>query len=435
MAVDDAALSQPLQQLDVPAEFSQYDTTEDAKLIVRLEEWREKASSVLVELRERLRERDSLTLTEKAEVVAKAAQFDGEGAWIVESSRTLAQEILEPYAEGDVRLIEVILTRHVKAVFKLNAHPRVSEATGRSLDRPIGGQDAAQDHYEGQVWKRHPGLVNVLDWCIRQMRPAAFEQLWHLVVPPVMTLLDDYEIKYRLLSLPVVNHLLDNAPGELLRRTGINGLLITSFKTALTFLRTPQTPQLIRGVILAWLKLAQYGTIPETAERYEQLWGLLGEGLIETVWLYASDEPDTIQATVAALPDIVRALGLGAARYLKPLVAQLVHIVLPAPENAASPALQLAALRALDAVIAACAPRMLRWKGTILDGLCRRWVQLAASGADDPDARELRRALRGTCAALAAACPSVTKDEFARLRELDAQIFEELVAPARAENR
>ena len=69
-------------------------------------------------------------------------------------------------------------------------------------------------------------------------------------------------------------------------------------------------------------------------------------------------------------------------RARQPLVAQLVHILLPAPESPATPALQLASLRALDVVIAACAPRMPRWKGTVLDGLCRRWVQLAASGTD-----------------------------------------------------
>lgn len=150
-----------------------------------------------------------------------------------------------------------------------------------------------------------------------------------------MTLLDDYEFSYKLLGLPVVNHLLDNAPGELIRRTGINGLLITvrtrrpthtpvltsacaqSFKTALSFLRAPETPQLIRSVILTWLKLTEQTTLPASAERLEQLWSLLGEGIIETVWLYGLGEADTIQTSIKVLPDVVRALGVGAARYLK----------------------------------------------------------------------------------------------------------------------
>lgn len=80
------------------------------------------------------------------------------------------KEILEPFADGDIQLIEAVLTDHVKAVFKLSAHPKVSSTTGRVLSRPAGGENGIQDYYEGQVWKRHPGLVNVLDWCVRHLK-------------------------------------------------------------------------------------------------------------------------------------------------------------------------------------------------------------------------------------------------------------------------
>ncbi|EKM59557.1 uncharacterized protein PHACADRAFT_181556 [Phanerochaete carnosa HHB-10118-sp] len=341
-----------------------------------------------------------------------------------------------------MQLIEAVLTQRVKAVFKLNTHPKVSAATGRSLSRPVGGEGGAQDYYEGQLWKRYPGLINVLDWCVKHLKPAALEKLWHLVVPPVMTLLDDYEFKYKLLSLPIVDHLLDSAPGELLRRTGINELLITSFKTALTFLRAPETPQLIRSVIFTWLKLTERSTSPATANRFEQLWALLGEGIIETVWLYGFNDADTIQASVEALPDVVRALGIGAARYLKALISQLVLALIPAPENSAPIAFQISSVRALDVLVAECAPRMHKWKGTILDGVCRCWASLVESGADNTDVRELKMALRETCGTLAAACPSVAtsldallQEEFRRLLEMDEQIFKALVAPSSSESR
>lgn len=40
-----------------------------------------------------------------------------------------------------------------------------------------------------------------------------------------MTLLDDYELKYKVRGAQVVSHLLERVPPELLRRTGIDGLL------------------------------------------------------------------------------------------------------------------------------------------------------------------------------------------------------------------
>lgn len=40
-----------------------------------------------------------------------------------------------------------------------------------------------------------------------------------------MTLLDDYEVKFKLQGVELVSEMLKNVPAELLRRTGIDGLL------------------------------------------------------------------------------------------------------------------------------------------------------------------------------------------------------------------
>jgi hypothetical protein len=41
--------------------------------------------------------------------------------------------------------------------------------TGRKLPRTAGGYAATQDTYEGQVWKAHPGIGNVLLWCVQRI--------------------------------------------------------------------------------------------------------------------------------------------------------------------------------------------------------------------------------------------------------------------------
>ena len=54
-----------------------------------------------------------------------------------------------------------------------------------------------------------------------------YERLWSLVVPPIMVLLDDYEVKYKIEGIHVVEALLENAPPDLLKRTGISELLFS----------------------------------------------------------------------------------------------------------------------------------------------------------------------------------------------------------------
>ena len=59
------------------------------------------------------------------------------------------------------------------------------------------------------------------------MKRGDYDHVWHLVIPPVMTLLDDYESYYKLKGLIMVSELLKHVPPETLKRTGIDGLLIS----------------------------------------------------------------------------------------------------------------------------------------------------------------------------------------------------------------
>lgn len=50
-----------------------------------------------------------------------------------------------------------------------------------------------------------------------------------------MTLLDDYESYYKLKGLIVVSELLNHVPLDILKRTGVDGLLISVRQSAIRF--------------------------------------------------------------------------------------------------------------------------------------------------------------------------------------------------------
>lgn len=80
-----------LHKLDIPPEFRNYNTVEDSATIIRLEEWRRQAHTVLAELHEQLKRRQSLSRSEEAILIATVVPFDGEGSWTLETSRAEAQ--------------------------------------------------------------------------------------------------------------------------------------------------------------------------------------------------------------------------------------------------------------------------------------------------------------------------------------------------------
>ncbi|KAI9448511.1 hypothetical protein H4582DRAFT_94227 [Lactarius indigo] len=154
------------------------------------------------------------------DVVYTCAGFQGDGEWTSEEMAALSSEILGLWGEPSLHVLEEVFTKRIKLVFKANPHPMLNFETGRKLPRTAGGYAAAQDAYEGQIWKAHPEIGNC------HPLADAYERLWYLVVPPMMTLLDDFEARYKLLGIQVVNAMLEHVPVSLLKRTGISELIL-----------------------------------------------------------------------------------------------------------------------------------------------------------------------------------------------------------------
>ena len=157
-----------------------------------------------------------------------------------------------------------------------------------------------------------------------------------MVIPPVMTLLDDYQVRYKIRGVRIVAELLERVPPELLRRTGMDSLMLTvsyqtgpnssdepvftprqSLKKCFTSLRDPDTPEILRTTTPTCIRLLELTTAPKSAKRFDELCAILGDGIIGSVWVYSTNEPEVLQASLDVLPTVVTALGIGASRYLK----------------------------------------------------------------------------------------------------------------------
>lgn len=426
-----------LQSFQIPSDLARYENITDATILTRLNEWKRNAHHTLNEIRTLLRNLNAstdLSLQEQASVISVVAAFDGNDPWITPASRNSSRDILQQFSEPEDTLLIQILTYNVKPLFLSNPHPSLNIQSGRKLPRPAGGPLASQDFYEGQSWKDKVGTPNSVSWCVRNLRRDAYETSWHLIIPPVMTLLDDYEARYKLQGVEIVSEMLRRVPKELLKRTGVDGLMRTSLSTCLTHLQNPETPQLLKAAISTQLSLTFLTTDLGSSDRFNQLCTLLGENIIGGIWLYASENSEVILASLDALPLVVRALGIGNARYLKALMLQLIHLLLPNPLNPPPVELQVSSLRVLEILIDECAPCMPRWKFTILDGVGRCWVTLKDSGSITTNSK-LRMHLQNACASLAKSCPSVVEEEYKTLLSSDPEMFGDLFGGAAPSDR
>lgn len=244
----DTRLDPLLQPLKIPEDYAQYDKIYDNEIISRLETWKQRTDQCLSELRDLIvREAAQVSVRDQAKVVAFIApfSFQDDDPWISPHSRDISNgtspiglshiallnsptEILTSLPPPTPSLLQDILTNHLKPLFKANPHPSLNPTTGRKVpDSQMPGGNAIQDYYEGQIWKKHPGAGNLVRWCVCNIDGGEYERMWYLVVPPAMTLLDDYEAEYKLKGIIIVWEMLEKVPGELLKRTGVDGLLFT----------------------------------------------------------------------------------------------------------------------------------------------------------------------------------------------------------------
>ena len=86
------------------------------------------------------------------------------------SNPDLLSSFLDPSTNTlPLPVLEAVLTKHIKPIFNSNIHPGINPATGRKLPRPAGGPLASHDFHDSQTWKEHPGIENVIQWCMKHI--------------------------------------------------------------------------------------------------------------------------------------------------------------------------------------------------------------------------------------------------------------------------
>ncbi|KAF9040661.1 hypothetical protein BJ165DRAFT_1350893 [Panaeolus papilionaceus] len=386
-------LKNVLENLRVPTDFTRVNGTSEVDL-ASLDQWKAKVSDVLEEVRTLALDTENMTDLERGDLVSAVAPFglsySAEAGfdqaewepWRTDNSNRIAKDILALPAlfPPSKKLVLQVLVQNLKPIFKSSAHPHINPSTGRKVAIVPNDPLAMQDYFEAQTWKKYLGVDKVVLWCLRSIKTDWYEDLWHLLVPPTMAFLDDYEVNYKLRGVLLVSETLANVPENLFQRTGIDGLLRTSLGSCLSHLDNSMSPDLVRHAITTSVTLIVSTTIDTPSQpssrRFDELSSLLGEGIISGVWMYSEDKPNIVRATFDSIPIVMRALGIGTTRFLQALVPQLAYALKPRPLVEPDREMQHSAINVLCTISEVCTPRIPYWSETILDAVGRCWVAI-----------------------------------------------------------
>lgn len=338
-------------------------------------------------------------------------------AWQLRNpGKTSTEEALEEvkntrmHGELTASLITHFLRLTIRPLFA-KTQPRTVTAQGRKVTTivlpPKSGLGESDE--TTKPWKgRESHALDLLRWCLRNLDEKTIEQNWPWVVPPVLSIVDDFDIKFKAEGCRLLKLLLDQTSPILLTRTGLGEVFQEAILPCLSYLPT-LTPEeesvaLLSAAYPALLSLSRAmsdktekkGTKQLTPGEFPRHIKLLDTMIRKGVLAAYTNCPENVKITEVLLNnlcDINKELGIESVRHLK-YVLPVLSEVLGHPFGQLYPPTLLAATRALQSVILNGWPRMTHNKGEVLKGLTLCWIHIHDEHSKEID--DLRNELRRT---------------------------------------
>ncbi|PVG01015.1 hypothetical protein CPB86DRAFT_812602 [Serendipita vermifera] len=421
----DDLLKQLAISLKIPEGFKNPDWAVDSNGSALIS-WRNSSSALMLRLLSSVQSTDSSEVEKHfVSIVQIAVPFIGAGSWVNSETREHAKNILSLLGKPTIPQVRSVLTECVRPAFeKASPNERLNPTTGTKVKRNINPEPMYHDDAD-DVWKREQGLPDIILWSLMAIEDRDWDIIWPLLLPPILTYLDDWEAIYRLHGIALARKLVERAPKDLLARTGVNQLIKSSFDTSLLRLTDNLSPQIFKQSALASMELVIRMTEDGSMERYQGLFTLLGDGIISGAWMFGYRDSLLIQATYDVLTPLLEQLGVACVRYLKAMIPQLLHTLNASTELKNDVSMQESSLRALRNVIRYGAPRIAFWSGEIVGGVAKAWTLLA----EEKSETKVKHMLKSVIQDLMGNCPVETRKYLEQLKSLDEELFTPLVIP------
>jgi len=282
--------------------------------------------------------------------------------------------------------------------------------TTESLPAKLTSENA--DERTMKPWKsdKDTHALALLKWVVdSSLDENSTERLWPLLVPPILTLVDDWETKYKRLGADLLHSLLRATSPSLLSRTGLGSVFEEALMPCLTYLPSltpePDSVAILRAAYPALFTLTRTRfpfpppssstpsppittTDPNRPARVKALDTILRKGVLHAYAHGNNQYPSITFILFRNLATLLTELGIDSVKHLQHLLPMLSESLIQAAKTKQS-GLIVATLQALQSVIFNSWPRLWEHRVEVMRGLTVGWLVLEEGGLDDGVVREV----------------------------------------------
>ncbi|KAK4193799.1 hypothetical protein QBC35DRAFT_6758 [Podospora australis] len=348
----------------------------------------------------------------------------------LQTSDALAQTLKSHFNHGsqkDEFITKTLLGSYLRPLFSASK-PSSITASGRKKEYPDSDiLDRAQgsmpdDTPATKPWKYTDlRAIPVFCWAVSEADENLITQHWPLYVPVLLTLTDDGTTPIRHRGLLLLADFLSKFPTKILQSTGLGQVFQDAILPTLSFLPslTPEDEslQLLVPAYEALLILAKKQSTP--AAKNALLDRIIREGIFMG-YFHAKEHVRIVEVFCRQTVEILTLMGIHGVKHLKDIIPILSTIVID-PFAAAAPATLVAAIKALQAVLTNCWPRIpaSNRQDEIINALVLCWLNLSEhEGIPDASREEIQKELITSAQALAAVVKTAGIDLASRVAPL-----------------
>lgn len=310
------------------------------------------------------------------------------------------------HGELTASLITHFLRLTIRPLFSKNQHSAVT-AQGRKVTTNVLPKNLSMDQRDEvtKPWKKDESALDLLRWILNSIDEKAVEQHWPLLLPPLLSITDDTDTRFKTQGCHLISLLLQHTPPSLLTRTGLSEVFEGALLPCLGYLPTltpaNESIALLSEAYPALISLSQTMQDPgrrdstnedQTPRRIKLLDTVVRKGVL-SAYVNCSENVDIVEVLLRNLGLLVNELGVESTKHIKHVLPML-STVLSNPFGHAHPSSLLAATNALQSVILNGWPRMAVNKGEVLRGITLCWLHI--HGEQSGELEAVRKELRKT---------------------------------------
>ncbi|CAO3704003.1 unnamed protein product [Rhizopus stolonifer] len=245
--------------------------------------------------------------------------------------------------------IKDILSKDIQSVFKRQTkqHPTLAKQPTR--------YKADSELHEEQLWKSGQ-TTSTLEFILQKANPTELQENLHLLIPPVLIILDDYDVQYKILGVKMVHLLITRMSSTFIIKSHLDNVFLESLFHCLYYLSQERDLELLEVTYPCLLHLIS--NMKKGHTKYVFYERVLIDG-IATGLLHAGRKIQTLLVLLKHIPVLFHGLGSVGVQYLKVVIPPLCESI-SIQSNNNNPDMKLLITIAVDglvAVIQECWPR------------------------------------------------------------------------------